>query len=56
MDLKKLDAFAKDIIFEAGRRIRESFTYDLEVETKSSANVGKEPEATKETSFFDNEA
>ena len=38
MDLKQLDAFAKDIIFEAGRRIRESFTYDLEVETKSSAN------------------
>ena len=38
MDLKQLDAFAKDIIFEAGRRIRESFSYDLEVETKSGAN------------------
>ena len=38
MDLKQLDAFAKEIIFEAGRRIRESFTYDLQVETKSGAN------------------
>ena len=38
MDLHQLDTFAKQLIFEAGRRIRESFSYDLKIETKSSAN------------------
>lgn len=38
MDLKALDLFAKEIIFEAGKRIRDSFSYDLEIETKSSKN------------------
>lgn len=38
MDFKRIDEFAKEMIFEAGRRIRESFSYDLEIETKSSAN------------------
>lgn len=38
MDIQRLDAFAKQMIFEAGRRIRASFSYDLQVETKSSAN------------------
>lgn len=40
MDLKQLDAFAKEIIIEAGKRICASFSYDLEVEveTKSSPN------------------
>ncbi|MEK4228588.1 inositol monophosphatase family protein [Solibacillus sp. FSL H8-0538] len=38
MDFKRLDEFAKDMLFEAGRRIRESFSYDLEIETKSGAN------------------
>lgn len=38
MDIKKLDAFAKELIVEAGGRIRDSFSYDLEVETKSNAN------------------
>ena len=26
------------MLFEAGKRIRESFSYDLEIETKSNAN------------------
>ena len=38
MDLKALDAFAKEIIFEAGKKIRNSFSYDLEIETKSNKN------------------
>ena len=38
MDLHQIDQFAKGIIVEAGRRIRESFTYDMVVETKSDAN------------------
>ncbi|GLC87600.1 inositol monophosphatase family protein [Lysinibacillus piscis] len=38
MDLQQMDQFAQSIIFEAGRRIREAFTYDLKVETKSDAN------------------
>ena len=38
MDIKKVDAFAKEIIFEAGKRIREAFSYDIEIETKSNAN------------------
>lgn len=38
MDLQLIDQFAKNIIFEAGRRIRNAFTYDLVVETKSNAN------------------
>ncbi|MER2105431.1 MAG: inositol monophosphatase family protein [Solibacillus sp.] len=38
MDMERLDAFAKEMIFEAGRRIRDSFSYDLQVETKSNAN------------------
>jgi myo-inositol-1(or 4)-monophosphatase len=38
MDIKKIDAFAKNIIFEAGKHIREAFSYDIEIETKSGAN------------------
>ena len=38
MDLQQIDEFAKDIIFEAGRRIREAFSYNLVIETKSGAN------------------
>src|SRR4051794_14169549 len=38
MDVKRLNGFAKDILFEAGKRIRESFLYDIEIETKSNAN------------------
>jgi len=38
MDIKRLDQFAKEIIFEAGARIRQSFSYDLVVETKSGNN------------------
>lgn len=38
MDLTRIDEFAKEIIFEAGRRIREVVTDDLVIETKSSAN------------------
>ena len=38
MDLKRMDEFAKKCIVEAGRRIRKSFSYDLEVETKSNKN------------------
>lgn len=38
MDLQLIDQFAKNIIFEAGKRIRSAFTYDLVVETKSNAN------------------
>ncbi|MEC1179512.1 inositol monophosphatase family protein [Metasolibacillus meyeri] len=38
MDLQQLDLFAKDIIRQAGQRIRDAFSYDLKVETKSDAN------------------
>jgi len=38
MDLRALDSFAKKIIQEAGRRIRNSYSYDLEIETKSNKN------------------
>lgn len=38
MDLVKLDLFAKSIIQEAARNIRESFSYNIEIETKSSPN------------------
>jgi len=38
MDLHQIDQFAKDIIYEAGKRIRDSFSYDLVVETKSDPN------------------
>lgn len=38
MDIHQIDHFAKDMIFEAGRRIRESFSYDMVVETKSDPN------------------
>lgn len=38
MDLKRIDEFAKKCIVEAGRRIRDSFSYDIEVETKSGKN------------------
>ena len=38
MDIKQLDTFAKMIIKEAGERIRQAFSYDLVVETKSNAN------------------
>ena len=38
MELQRLDKFAKEMLVEAGRRIRESFSYDLEIETKSNAN------------------
>lgn len=38
MDLKRIDEFAKRTIIEAGKKIRQSFSYDLEVETKSSKN------------------
>lgn len=38
MDLQQLDLFAKEIIRQAGQRIRDAFSYDLEIETKSDAN------------------
>lgn len=38
MDLTKIDSFAKEVIFEAGKRIREVVSDDLVIETKSSAN------------------
>ncbi|MEK4629693.1 inositol monophosphatase family protein [Solibacillus sp. FSL R7-0682] len=38
MDVKKLDQFAKEIIVEAGKKIRDAFSYDIEIETKSGAN------------------
>lgn len=38
MDLQHIDQFAKEIIFEAGKRIRDSFSYGLVIETKSSPN------------------
>ena len=38
MDVKQLDKFAKQIIFEAGHNIRAAFSYDIEIETKSSPN------------------
>ncbi|HWL25564.1 MAG TPA: inositol monophosphatase family protein [Ureibacillus sp.] len=38
MDLHQIDLFAKEMIREAGRRIRQSFSYDMVVETKSDPN------------------
>ncbi|CAM5693135.1 Fructose-1, 6-bisphosphatase/inositol-1-monophosphatase OS=Lysinibacillus sphaericus OX=1421 GN=suhB PE=4 SV=1 [Lysinibacillus sphaericus] len=38
MDLKQIDQFAKSIIVEAGNRIRNAFSYNLVIETKSNAN------------------
>ncbi|MFP3919730.1 inositol monophosphatase family protein [Lysinibacillus telephonicus] len=38
MDFKQIDKFAKEMIFEAGKRIRDAFSYDLVIETKSGAN------------------
>lgn len=38
MDLKRIDEFAKEMIFEAAARIRIAFSYDLVVETKSNKN------------------
>ena len=38
VDLKRIDAFAKQTILEAGKRIRAAYSYDLEVETKSNKN------------------
>ncbi|WP_107942216.1 inositol monophosphatase family protein [Metasolibacillus fluoroglycofenilyticus] len=38
MDLQQLDLFAKTIIKQAGQRIRNAFSYDLKIETKSNAN------------------
>lgn len=49
MDIQAVDQFAQQIIKEAGQRIRAAFSYDLEVETKSSdsdlvTNVDRETE------------
>ncbi|OCS90938.1 inositol monophosphatase family protein [Caryophanon latum] len=49
MDIQAVDQFAQQLIKEAARRIRESFSYDLHVETKSSdsdlvTNVDRETE------------
>lgn len=38
MDLKRIDAFAKKTIIEAGARIRAAYSYDMEIETKSNRN------------------
>lgn len=38
MDIKQLDEFAKEIIIEAGKNIREAFSYNIEIETKSNPN------------------
>lgn len=38
MDLKQIDQYAKSIIVEAGKRIRNAFSYNLVIETKSNAN------------------
>ena len=38
MDLREVDKFAKEIIFEAGKRIRDAFSYDIKVETKADPN------------------
>nr|WP_106783970.1 inositol monophosphatase family protein [Lysinibacillus timonensis] len=38
MDLHLIDQFAKDMLFEAGRRIRDAFSFELIVETKSDPN------------------
>lgn len=38
MDLFQINEFAKEIIYEAGKRIRQSFSYDMVVETKSDPN------------------
>ena len=38
MDLQVIDQFAKEVIYEAGTRIRAAFSYDLVIETKSNAN------------------
>lgn len=38
MDINELNQFAQQLIREAGQRIRDAFSYDLEIETKSSPN------------------
>lgn len=38
MDLREVDKFAKGIIIEAGKRIRDAFSHDIKVETKADAN------------------
>ena len=38
MDLLELDEFAQKIIRQAADKIRKSFCYDLQIETKSNAN------------------
>lgn len=38
MDLKQIDQYAKSIIVEAAKRIRNAFSYNLVIETKSNAN------------------
>lgn len=38
MNLQQVDDFAKAMIIEAGQRIRNSFSYDLVIETKSNPN------------------
>ncbi|MDN4492377.1 inositol monophosphatase family protein [Ureibacillus aquaedulcis] len=38
MDLHVVDQFAKATIIEAGKRIRDAFSYDIQVETKADAN------------------
>ena len=38
MNVKQVDQFAKEILLEAGKRIRAAFSYDIEIETKSNAN------------------
>ena len=38
VNLKKIDEFAKKTIIDAGKRIRNAFSYDIEVETKSNKN------------------
>ncbi|RHW39779.1 inositol monophosphatase family protein [Lysinibacillus yapensis] len=38
MDLKVIDKFAKEMILEAGKRIRSAFSYDIIIETKANPN------------------
>lgn len=38
MDIHQINEFAQKIIREAAMRIKDSFSYDLEIETKSNAN------------------
>ena len=38
MDLQRIDAFAKQIMKEAAKKIRDSFSYNIEIETKSNRN------------------